>query len=95
LAKCIFSPSLNRVGPYEIPSSLWSYSPDEMPWQGGSRDVNLKFWDSTNFTLVSRYVAHLYAIIIYLSRKWKSASHLPSMALKSIKNLGIARAKAF
>jgi WD40 repeat protein len=56
-----FQPIANLVGHTNSVFAL-SYSPDEMYLASGSRDVNLKFWDSTNFTLVESIVAHLYAI---------------------------------
>ncbi len=39
-----------------------SYSPDEQTLASGSRDANLKFWDSSNYTLNESIVAHMYAI---------------------------------
>ncbi|MFT4858010.1 MAG: WD repeat-containing protein 61, partial [Planctomycetota bacterium] len=56
-----FQPIANLVGHTNSVFAL-SYSPDEMLLASGSRDVNLKFWNSTDFTLVESIVAHLYAI---------------------------------
>jgi WD repeat-containing protein 61 len=56
-----FQPIANLVGHTNSVFAL-SYSPDESLLASGSRDVNLKFWNSTDFTLVESIVAHLYAI---------------------------------
>jgi WD repeat-containing protein 61 len=56
-----FQPIANLVGHTNSVFAL-NYSPDEMLLASGSRDVNLKFWNSTDFTLVESIVAHLYAI---------------------------------
>lgn len=62
-----FQPVANLVGHTNSVFAL-NYSPDELLLASGSRDVNLKFWDSTNYTLIESIVAHMYAIN-YLSFK--------------------------
>lgn len=39
-----------------------AYSPDEQILVSGSRDAQLKFWNTNNYTLSENIVAHLYAI---------------------------------
>lgn len=39
-----------------------AYSPDEQTLVSGSRDAQLKFWNSDNYLLSENIVAHLYAI---------------------------------
>jgi WD repeat-containing protein 61 len=56
-----FQPIANLVGHTNSVFAL-NYSPDEQILASGSRDVNLKFWDSSNYGLIESIVAHMYAI---------------------------------
>ena len=78
-----FHPIANLTGHSNSVFAL-SYSPDETKLASAGRDAQLKYWDTTNYTLTENIVAHMYAIN-YLSFK-EDGKYLVTCSMdKSIK----------
>lgn len=56
-----FQPVANLAGHSNSVFAL-SYSPDEQTLVSGSRDAQMKFWDTASYSLTENIVAHMYAI---------------------------------
>ncbi len=56
-----FQPVANLLGHTNSVFAL-SYSPDEQTLVSAGRDAQLKFWDSSDYSLSQNIVAHMYAI---------------------------------